>query len=144
MDSFFAWYGFWGSVNKWTCNKVADLRSGNSWGSGLNLRLQELTIHRATLSGHRLWIITSGSGRCYLCITGRKPIQEDHAFESLDTAKWMAHSLAHWHIEGKRCCDCEGELCWELASAGQTEGEIAALNGVWVGIDGTALAATSG
>ncbi len=76
-----------------------------------------MTIYRATLSGHNLWIIASGSGSWYLCITGRKPIQEDQVFDSLDLAKRTAHSLAHWHIEGNRDCNCAAELRWETASA---------------------------
>jgi uncharacterized protein (DUF1810 family) len=83
-----------------------------------------LKIYRATLSAHHLWIIESVSGSWYLCITGRKPVQEDHAFESLDAAKRTAHSLAHWHIEGKRYCDCAEELNWESASTAQTVGDI--------------------
>ncbi len=74
-----------------------------------------MTIYKATLSAHRLWLIEPSNGCWYLCITGTKPIQEDHPFESLDDAKRRAHSLAHWHIEGKRYCDCKSELCWEAA-----------------------------
>ncbi len=82
-----------------------------------------MTIYRATLSGHHLWIIASGSGSWYLCITGRKPIQEDQVFDSLDLAKRTAHSLAHWHIEGSRNCRCTDDLCWETTSAGQIADE---------------------
>ena len=80
-----------------------------------------MTIYNATLSAHKLWLIEPSRGCWYLCITGRKPIREDRAFENLDVAKRTAHALAHLHLEGKRHCDCKGELSWEAAFSIQAQ-----------------------
>ncbi len=72
-----------------------------------------MTTYKATILEHHLWVVQPSRGSWYLCITGSKPVRDDHGFASLDDAKRIAHFLAHWHIEGKPFCDCTNELCWE-------------------------------
>jgi hypothetical protein len=86
-----------------------------------------LLAYRQTtqLLGHELWVAQRTDGNWLVWIEGRRSLQHEPAVKNEEEAKKVAHSLAHWHIEGKHFCDCSRELRWKSlqAIAGDSPGE---------------------
>lgn len=74
-----------------------------------------LVAHRqkAHLLKHDLYVAQRTDGNWQVWIDGKKSIQHETVFADQVEAKRVAHSLAHWHLEGKQFCDCTAELLWE-------------------------------
>ena len=68
---------------------------------------------RARLLGHDLWVAQRADGTWRAWIEGEKAVEHEALLASQQEAKKMVHSLAHWHIEGRRYCDCAAEMLWQ-------------------------------
>jgi len=68
---------------------------------------------RARLLGHDLWVAQLADGKWRAWIEGGKAVEHEALLASQEEAKRVVHSLAHWHIEGRRFCDCAAEMLWQ-------------------------------
>jgi hypothetical protein len=61
---------------------------------------------------HVLIVSQQIDGSWKIEIRGPKSISHGVVFDTADEAKLEAHSLAHWHLEEKKFCDCRDQPAW--------------------------------
>jgi hypothetical protein len=71
-----------------------------------------MKTYRQEFLNHNLLVSQQTDGSWRIEIRGPRSISHRDTYGTADEAKFVAHSIAHWHLEGKNSCDCRDQPTW--------------------------------